>query len=273
MVKLIRSGKIKRLLLSGLLIYTILWLGKFYADKQPKRIPKKLHQIWLGNLSRKPTKLMERCQKMHPTWEYRLWTDKDIGQLKLSNLPFFNAWRAHQLAGAADVLRYELLYKFGGVYMDSDQLCLRPMDDLLGETAFLGYETLGNPGGRPDWPLINNAVMGATKQHPFLKQILGNLTSKVSIQDLVHHNAWYTVGPLLVTDIFKDYNLTDTARNWPVVVHNYSYFYPYWHQEKIDVSMSPTAKHVRLNSYVLSFWGGSPKKDYSHDFLTNFDPK
>ena len=38
---------------------------------------------------------------------------------------------ARNLAERADVLRYEILRRHGGVYVDVDVECLRPLDDLL----------------------------------------------------------------------------------------------------------------------------------------------
>lgn len=44
------------------------------------RIPKKIHQIWLGSpLPEKFARLAATWKQHHPDWEYmQLWTDQDI---------------------------------------------------------------------------------------------------------------------------------------------------------------------------------------------------
>ena len=38
----------------------------------------------------------------------------------------------------ADILRLEILYRYGGVYVDGDLECLRPLDDVLDGEDFVG---------------------------------------------------------------------------------------------------------------------------------------
>ena len=51
------------------------------------RIPKIIHQIWLGGaLPQKYYAMQKTWQEHHPDWEYRLWTDAD-----LPTFPFFSS--------------------------------------------------------------------------------------------------------------------------------------------------------------------------------------
>ena len=44
----------------------------------------------------------------------------------------------NELAGKADILRYELLYEHGGFFIDADSECINPLDDFLTDNkAFL----------------------------------------------------------------------------------------------------------------------------------------
>ena len=51
----------------------------------------------------------------------------------------------------------------GGIYFDTDVLMVAPIDDLLDNRAFVGYENDTHPF---------TAVFGAEKGHPFVKDIL-----------------------------------------------------------------------------------------------------
>ena len=55
----------------------------------------------------------------HPDWEYMLWTEENIP--KLINYKHFVA--TYKLSGKANIVRYELLYRYGGVYIDADARC------------------------------------------------------------------------------------------------------------------------------------------------------
>lgn len=83
----------------------------------------------------------------------------------------FNA--AATLAGKADMLRVELIHTFGGVYVDVDIECLRPIDDLLVACdcfAACEYDPASNgltgPAG------ITNALFGAAPGHPAIQAII-----------------------------------------------------------------------------------------------------
>ena len=54
----------------------------------------------------------------------------------------------------SDIIRLEVLFRFGGVYVDTDVECLRPIDPLLREGAdfFAAYMRPGT---------VNNAVIGS----------------------------------------------------------------------------------------------------------------
>ena len=82
-------------------------------------IPKKIHQVWLGgDLPDKYKRLTESWIKYHPDWEYKLWTDSDAAELELINREAFDSMK--NLGMKSDLLRVEILNKFGGLYVDVD---------------------------------------------------------------------------------------------------------------------------------------------------------
>lgn len=106
------------------------------------KIPKRIHQIWLGGaLPDKYKKLSESWNRLHPTWEYRLWTDGDVDGFGLKNKELFN--KAQNMGQRSDIFRYEILNRLGGIYVDTDFECLKPFYDLLYLDFFTGisYDT------------------------------------------------------------------------------------------------------------------------------------
>ena len=127
-----------------------------YSDTP--RIPKIIHQIWLGSeLPDKYKAWQKTWLDHHPDWQYWLWSQKDIDALGLKNRAQFDA--ALTYGEQSDIARYEILYKFGGVYADSDFECIHPMDvfhhccdfyaGLEGTTAVIGNSMIACAPGHP----------------------------------------------------------------------------------------------------------------------------
>lgn len=131
------------------------------------KIPKKIHQIWLG--SEIPNKYLDYSLtwiKHHPTWEYKLWTNNDVDSLSMKNRKLFDS--ATNMGMKSDIMRYAILEQFGGLYVDTDFECLKPFDDLMYLDFFtgIGYDSklqlyIGLIASIPNHPIINtcNIVM------------------------------------------------------------------------------------------------------------------
>jgi mannosyltransferase OCH1-like enzyme len=107
-------------------------------------IPKKIHQIWLGGeLPENYKRLTESWLKYNPDWEYKLWTDSDVIDLDFPNKGIFNS--ISNLGMKADLLRIEILNKFGGLYADIDFECLKSFDDMNRLSFYTGIIMLKLP--------------------------------------------------------------------------------------------------------------------------------
>ena len=103
-------------------------------------IPKTIHYVWLGNKP-KPKKIQKCIASWHkfcPDYEIKEWneTNFDIE----SHLFVREAYEAHNYAFASDVIRLVVLFEYGGIYVDADVEFLKPIDDLLNNEAFIGFE-------------------------------------------------------------------------------------------------------------------------------------
>lgn len=183
---------------------------------EPK-IPKIIHQIWVGpkELPKDFKKWQKTWLSMHPDWEYRLWTDKDVAHFPLVNQEFYDTTTSY--GEKANILRYEILYHFGGLYIDTDFECIQPID-FLHHTCdfFMGFEF---PQPNKTELIIGNAIIGARPAHPLLKLFIEN------IQNFWHHT-WQPKrsGTFFVTEIIKRnlVNCTDTTIIFPA-----NFFYPW----------------------------------------------
>lgn len=92
---------------------------------------KKIHQIWVGPnpLPTKSVEFIRNIKQLHPDYEYRLWTDIDITPANFTNIQYINSTKIY--AQKADIMRYEILNKHGGVYLDVDFQILKCLTPLL----------------------------------------------------------------------------------------------------------------------------------------------
>lgn len=122
-------------------------------------IPRVIHHVWLGGrpLPEAHARFRETWRRHNPDWEHRLWTDADAPAPP-------GVERARNVAERADLVRYEILRRHGGVYADTDVECLRPIEPLVGRTrAFAGYEVPGR---------LCNAVMGGAAGHRAFERLV-----------------------------------------------------------------------------------------------------
>src|SRR2546423_3615913 len=120
-------------------------------------IPRVLHRIWLGP-EPEPERLVgfgESWVRHHPDWEHRLWTEDNLPEVRWREILDTRRVPAER----ANILRYELLLTFGGVYVDADVECLKPIDPVIAGLDFFAAE--GKPGGK-----VTNAIIGAAPGHP-----------------------------------------------------------------------------------------------------------
>ena len=104
-------------------------------------IPKKIHYCWFGR-NPKP-KLAEKCiaswEKYCPDYEIVEWNEDnfDIGM----NAYTRSAYEQKKYAFLSDYARLLIIYEHGGIYFDTDVELLKPIDDLLENKSFIGFET------------------------------------------------------------------------------------------------------------------------------------
>lgn len=132
-------------------------------------IPKRIHFIWLGS-ALKPThwEMVNTWVSMHSdTWTVNVWTDDNVSFLRPHVLEAFNG--ASDFGAKSDILRYEILYRMGGVYADVDYECIHSLDDVCERASF--FAGLSNTTALE----VNNGVIGSCPGHPILASLLNNI--------------------------------------------------------------------------------------------------
>lgn len=159
-------------------------------------IPKIIHYCWLSNdpYPEKIAYCLESWKKILPDYEIRLW---DTHRFDINSVPWVKeAFDAKKYAFAADYIRCYALYHEGGIYLDSDVEVLRPYDDLLNRSYFIGHER--------NTTAIEAATLGFEPHHELFKYMLQYYENR----HFVTHNGLDTLPlPQVMQKVIEQYNI------------------------------------------------------------------
>jgi len=185
------------------------------------KIPKIIHQTWkTENIPQKFSGCVNTWKKKHPEWQYKLWTDRDNRAFIKSHYPsFLNLYDGYtSKIKKADAVRYFILHKYGGLYVDCDFECLKPFDSLItgSKECILGYEperhsTHLNNGNS----LVCNAIMASVPGHRLWEHLFLVLQESKSYGDVVD-----ATGPRMLQRGIESYPHED------VTIFQSNVFYP-----------------------------------------------
>lgn len=212
------------------------------------RIPKIIHQIWLGNNGKLPQKyhfLQKTWLKNHPEWEYKLWTEKELEKFGLINKKLFD--EVNNYGGKADIARLEILYRIGGLYVDTDFECTKPLDIFHHICDFYAPITYC------DEARLTNALIGAVPGHPILKSCIDAL-GKVKVEKNKKFDVYNITGPPCLTKgFFKEIENCDG----PCVGFPIGYFLPWPAYFRHLKSREEIEKWISPETFGIHHWHAS----------------
>lgn len=152
--------------------------------RQTPLIPKELHFIWVGP-HELPQRYLDNITTWHqanPDYNITLWVDrernipysyinvKDIETIGLKLKRRYN--KSATFAEKSNIIRYEVLNNYGGIYSDIDVVCHKSFDPLVNAYEFfIGMEDV--------WPMVENhylktcnAVVGSKPHHPIWPTVI-----------------------------------------------------------------------------------------------------
>ncbi len=210
-------------------------------------IPPTCHHIWLGQeLPELYRAFRQTCIANNPGWHFVLWVDNpanyslgsvvaqsfqeledylhdafligktiivDVRNLPLMTRDLFE--KSPNYGQKSDILRYEVLWRFGGVYLDTDIECFKSLDVLHHYYEF--YAGFSNTKTVE----LQNALIASMPGHPLLRALIDNLSvpDKVTCMDDVLN----TTGPRYFTKIFME---EVPIHNDRMIIMPSSFFFP-----------------------------------------------
>ena len=96
------------------------------------KIPKIIHQLWIGN-KKPPTKFMDTWKNKHESegFEYIRWTEEELMKRGFVSQLTNRINSMEEINGKADIIRWELLYEYGGFFVDAYAFCIEPVTYLV----------------------------------------------------------------------------------------------------------------------------------------------
>ena len=196
-------------------------------------IPKVIHYCWFGKseLPEDAQKCIASWKKFCPDYEIIEWNETNYDVRK--NKYMSDAYDEKKWAFVSYYARIDIIYNYGGIYLDTDVELLRPLDELLKDKMFCGWESR-DPILDEKRITYENSVnlglgFGAEKNNIALKDILDLYEKLNFINEDGSLNLMAC--PHYQTEILKQYGLDDSQRTYQklkdeIIVYPESYFSP-----------------------------------------------
>lgn len=219
--------------------------SNYFEPPRSFDIPPKIHFIWLGSpLPKEFQAAFLTWKKCHPGWEIHLWTEEKLPSFEWSN--GYTKWLfgdAKTWGEKSDILRYEILYQFGGIYSDLDAICYKSFNDIISSsfTFFACQETNRLDDSEGEVVYVSNAIFGAAAHHPILKYCLDHLISQ---DEALNVPLMRRTGPFLLSKAISE-ELKKKEGDKTLVLPC-SYLYPLPHFKNL-MHKALTGKEIKEN--------------------------
>lgn len=220
-------------------------------------IPLKIHQIWIGPrpLPEKFKWMTKTWEDKNPGWQYKLWTNEDLKNFNLINQNAFD--KAQNWGAKSDIFRIEILKRYGGIYIDTDFECLKPLEILNYSYSF--YCCL-----IPGEDVAANGIIACVPEHPIINDYIDQIKSEKNFNLINWRDGTEVMkatGPYKFTDILINY-LKKNSNQERIIVLPATYFFPfdlhlrekYWNN---GFSRSEIEKCFRPESFAVHYWATS----------------
>ncbi|PKU26048.1 glycosyltransferase family 32 protein [Telmatospirillum siberiense] len=199
-------------------------------------IPRQIHRIWFGpsDIPEEYENWWNAWQRQFPSYEFTTWGDDNVKDFS----SITKIREADSPARKADVARYEILYRHGGIYLDCDMMPLNYFDhtDYPGDLLLCDVE----PG-----TFCSNAFMASTARNPTMKRASDAINQ---MSDINENPPNHQTGPFFLGRLLQEERYTELPAET---------FYPYG----FDKPFSSIWEKDLGKVFGIHVWGGSWASD------------
>jgi mannosyltransferase OCH1-like enzyme len=163
-------------------------------------IPKIIHYFWFGGNPIPTTDQLciDSWKRTMPEYEIKRW---DESNYDITSVPYMNeAYEAKKWGFVSDYARLDILYRYGGLYFDTDVEILRPFDDILSQNAFIGFEK-----DHQKYQVNTGSGCGAEPENPIIKAMRDDYLGRHFIIERNQYNTIPT--PIYQTEVLIAHGL------------------------------------------------------------------
>lgn len=180
-----------------------------------KKIPRIIHVLWFDmGQGVEPTGIYKRgydswIQHNADTCKIQLWSENDILKLLHQNDHYWllDTWnKLENTIHKLDAIRSYLLDCFGGMYVDLDIVCTRPVEPLFWMAERLDTIILMQSHGSS---YVTNSFMIGPRGHMFFKKVTQKWIHNVQTWKWARKDSWFTTmfmtGPQMLHECVQEY--------------------------------------------------------------------
>ena len=208
-------------------------------------IPKFIHHIWIGTnpFPSAYINFLKKWRLLYPDYNFIFWDNQLVESTDILSSDIEQYYYGDYNIGLkSDLLRFKILEKFGGIYIDVDTEPLKRMpDEILNYNFFSGYQpnneiAIGIMGSKVNEPLVSF----------YVDSVLENI-KKFTYNGKVSSEIWKISGPEFFTQFLNLY-----LDNPLYKFYDIKYFYPYaWYEmERRNEDFNTTSPE----SYSVHHW-------------------
>ena len=219
--------------------------GKMNCDitmEKGYEIPKVIHYCWFGGnpLPERYKIWMKTWKEKCPDYEIVEWNEHNYDISK--NQYMLQAYKSQKWGFVPDYARLDIIYEHGGVYLDTDVEILQPLDKLLSQKAFAGFQ---------DWCHVALGLgFGSVPHNPVLRDMMDYYEDMNFVKNDGSLNL--TPSPAFQTESLKNKGLIQDGsfqKLKDISIYPKVFFSPMNHYNKKIVKNE--------NSYLLHHFDGS----------------
>ena len=215
-------------------------------------IPKIIHQTWkTDEIPAKHLKFVNKVKTLNPEWSYKLWTDQDNDEFVKKEYPDFYKVFTGFSRGImrADVIRYLIMYKTGGVYLDLDYEVLKPFD--FGRNEIILPLALSTKEGNSA-DMLGNCFLASVPGHKFWRDVIDDLKENPpAVTD--YTQVMDATGPGLLTRIFYNNTYDNVCVPDKIVYHPIKNLNSVWYRKKYIDSIRNNGVSLGIH-YTWGSW-------------------
>ena len=210
-------------------------------------IPKTLHYMWFGG-KQMPQICKECIESWHKVlpddWSFQFWNE-DNYDIETKNNFVLQAYRSGNYAFVSDYARWDILHRYGGVYVDTDVFLLKDITPLLNNKAFGGVNCVGLfasgliLGAEPNLPIFAEMKEEYSKRNFLTKDGKPTYVTNIMVENdlLVKHN------------LKPDLEIAQTVAG--ITIYPTDYFCPFFPAEgKLKTTANTYAIHQFTGTWI-----------------------